>query len=721
MATLGTAIEGKIGPRRLPRGHVAHALITHHPQPEILERRWATESEGVSRGRIALTALFGIAALALVGALFGAGWALLLFGATAGPVVLARLLYRRLEGGDPGETAQPPAHGVVWTGSISSSVRLDYDSGVAEKRYEPPWLVRTLYWIAFQAPFPYASNDDALEAALQRRTIAGLLTRHWFGESLVARAIDVRTDEDGRRSFVTELVRGTVPRDRQRARRMLRRLNGRFLEAGLPTWQVWHRNPRAVGNLIEREDGSYRIIDLESNLVTPFLPPGALVRAIRGARFPAFDDVDVPRLRDYLAEHAEAIEASLGEHDASRLQDATAAYDAAAERWYASERRIASRSLRFAFRLVDVPTWIRGLRRAAKDGEQLGVRFVEAGIESWEAEEKISAEEAAVLRRTVAEPEIAVATRHLGAHLALSVPLRFPLGSIARSLWTLVLRGRAEWSALRGRASARTARRVHSLPVALGGAIPGFGAFAYLLSKPFREQRALGALLLDQSFRKVPFQSYRRLHLGALAIAMARPRARVEQAPRTLAWAGAELRTRARLLRPHAPLVGAVLLVNAAMLAGTAIAYQAFGVPGMLSEPGLLNSADALQLLLAGVLGVLVFRRFWARGVAPSIEEGAGIFLWGAVGLGLIAFAFDDAFGIHESLGGLIEAVAPLPLVNNVDDAITLSYGLVGLGLLFAFRAELRTRSAGCCGPRRCSRWAWRCARRSAACWRGCA
>ena len=481
MATLETAIERKIGPRRVARGRVAHALITHHPRSESLEPRWATESEGMSRGRIVLSALFGIAALAVVGGLFGAGWALLLLGATGGAVLFARLLYRRLEGGDPGETAQPPASGVVWTGSISSSVRLDYDSGVAEKRYEPPWLVRTLYWIAFQAPFPYASNDDALEAALHRRTIAGLLTRHWFGESLVARAIDVRTDEEGRRSFVTELVRGTVPRDRQRARRMLRRLNARFLEAGLPTWQVWHRNPRAVGNLIEREDGSYRIIDLESNLVTPFLPPGALVRAIRGARFPAFDDVDVPRLRGYLAAHAEAIEASLGEHDASRLQDATAAYDAAAERWYASERRIASRTL-----------------------------------------------------------------------------------------------------------------------------------------------------------------------------------------------------------------VGAVLLVNAAMLAGTAIAYQAFGVRGMLSEPGLLNSADALQLLLAGVLGVVVFRRFWARGVAPSIEEGAGIFLWGAVGLGLIAFAFDDAFGIHERLGGLIEAVAPLPLVNNVDDAITLSYGLIGLGLLFAFRDELR-------------------------------
>ena len=36
---------------------------------------------------------------------------------------------------------------------------------------------------------------------------------------------------------------------------MLRRLTARFLDAGLPSWQVGHYNPRALGNLIEREDG----------------------------------------------------------------------------------------------------------------------------------------------------------------------------------------------------------------------------------------------------------------------------------------------------------------------------------------------------------------------------------------------------------------------------------------------------------------------------------
>ena len=87
---------------------------------------------------------------------------------------------------------------------------------------------------------------------------------------------------------------------------------------------------------------------------------------------------------------------------------------------------------------------------------------------------------------------------------------------------------------------------------------------------------------------------------------------------------------------------------------------------------------------------MVAFRRFWARADSPSIEDAAGIFLWGTVGLGLIVFAFDDFLTIHEHLGAFIAALLPVPiLTNNVDDFITLSYGFAGLSLLFAFRGEL--------------------------------
>ena len=76
----------------------------------------------------------------------------------------------------------------------------------------------------------------------------------------------MRREPDGRITFVSELVRGTGPRDVAGARALLAELTERFTESGLPVWQVGSYNPRSIGNLIEREDGKFRIIDLESNL-----------------------------------------------------------------------------------------------------------------------------------------------------------------------------------------------------------------------------------------------------------------------------------------------------------------------------------------------------------------------------------------------------------------------------------------------------------------------
>ncbi len=87
--------------------------------------------------------------------------------------------------------------------SIASVVVLNPSEGTATKVYKPPPLVGILYWIAFQAKFPYTSNVAALEAAAHRRTIASLLTRHRFGKDLVA-AATATICEHGDCSFVTE-------------------------------------------------------------------------------------------------------------------------------------------------------------------------------------------------------------------------------------------------------------------------------------------------------------------------------------------------------------------------------------------------------------------------------------------------------------------------------------------------------------------------------------
>jgi hypothetical protein len=620
---------------------------------------------------------------------------LALWGALATLDVLAVLAMRAVSGTVDAHPPVPANGGVVMTGSIASTVKLDYDLGTAEKSYQPTRFVRALYRLSFQAPFPYADNAAALEAARHRRTVAGLLTKFWFGENMVARALDVRREDGGRYTFVTELIRGTEPKDAQRAKATLRELTARFLEAGLPSWQVGSYNPKAIPNLLEQHDGSYRIIDLESNLVTPVMPPAALIRAIRLGQYPSFDDLDVPRLRGYLAAHHDQIVRSLGEEESAQLFSTAEAYATAQGEWFAGERRIASKMLRFAFLLVDVPTWLRGLRRVtgrmSGGSQEMADRFIHAGIEDWSAEGHLSDGEATELQDALATPEVASVTANLGAHMAMSIPLRFPLGSLARFGWTVVARAKAEWAALRGRKPVSTARQIHTVPVALMGLVPGFGAGAYLLAKPLRAHRALAVIVFDRLLRKVPARLYWRLHVSALMTWFARPAAKSARSIR-LAAALPAARERLAGMKPQWRLVAAVLALNAVTLAAAAVLHHGYDASFALSEFGLVNSLDAVQLLAAGVLGILAFRLFWrAAAGRASAAESAGIFLWGATGVGLIGFAFDDFFGLHEAAGAWITThVGLMPLLtNNVDDFITLGYGVAGLALLAVFRHEL--------------------------------
>ncbi len=65
------------------------------------------------------------------------------------------------------------AHSDV-SGGLASRVLLDRVHGTATKEYRPPLVVKVLYWLAFQAPFPYVRNEPSLQAAKARRTIASL-------------------------------------------------------------------------------------------------------------------------------------------------------------------------------------------------------------------------------------------------------------------------------------------------------------------------------------------------------------------------------------------------------------------------------------------------------------------------------------------------------------------------------------------------------------------
>jgi hypothetical protein len=228
---------------------------------------------------------------------------------------------------------------LIKTGSIASDVYLDPEAGLATKVYRPRWFVRALYWISFQAPFPYLSNEHAFDAARQRRVIAGLLTRAEFGRDVVAQVVDIR--RAGQRvEFVTELVRGSEPTEDETARAFLQDVSDLFARAGLDTWQVWPRNPRSVGNLIQTPSGELMIIDLESSLVFIPLPLSQWWDRFRVARFPSFDDISFPMLRRYLADHEAHLRQALGVDDYALLLEALERCHDAMHEWKDNEPRI---------------------------------------------------------------------------------------------------------------------------------------------------------------------------------------------------------------------------------------------------------------------------------------------------------------------------------------------------------------------------------------------
>ena len=125
-------------------------------------------------------------------------------------------------------------------------------------------------------------------------------------------------DTGGKYEFVTEYVPGEKVENDDVAKEFLRQVSETFSEAGLSVWQVNPNNPHAQSNLIRTPGGDFKIIDLESALVTPFLAKGQRPSALRAGNFPVFDDIDFPRMRNYIATNAGALENSLGSYGLKR-------------------------------------------------------------------------------------------------------------------------------------------------------------------------------------------------------------------------------------------------------------------------------------------------------------------------------------------------------------------------------------------------------------------
>ena len=114
--------------------------------------------------------------------------------------------------------------------------------------------------------------------------------------------------------------------------------------------------------------------------------------------------------------------------------------------------------------------------------------------------------------------EAKIATRHLGAHLVLSVAIAIPVPgarSAARALWTMAFWAKSNIWRLRGPSARPTSNGsdIHTPLVMALALLPGFGSVAYLASRPLRD-KLLIRLVLDQLAWKLPFGLYQRARIG---------------------------------------------------------------------------------------------------------------------------------------------------------------------------------------------------------------
>ncbi len=396
--------------------------------------------------------------------------------------------------------------------SIASEVVLDPAQGTATKVYRPPGIVRALYWLAFQASFPYESNQAALEAADYRRRIASFLTLHRFGKDLVAAATSANCMH-GKCAFVTEFIPGDKVDNDEPTRAFLAQVTETFADAGLGVWQINPKNPHAHTNLIRTASGDLKIIDLESAVVTPIPAPGQWRSAIRRGSIPVFDDIDFERLRLYINRHESSLEAALGKDGLAAFHVAVDKGEHAIRSWKDAEPRIWGKLISGIYRLFNWKAFFHHLSHAMEGAEKAGETVLERGISRWEASNKMTPEDATRLRRVIDSGEARDGLRHLGAHVILSLAIVVPipgLRSAARARWTAA-NSIVYWLArLRRRATGRT--NIHSPLVMVVSLLPAVGAIAYLTSRPLRE-KPLGRVMVDQVAWRLPLRLYKRLNL----------------------------------------------------------------------------------------------------------------------------------------------------------------------------------------------------------------
>ena len=398
--------------------------------------------------------------------------------------------------------------------SIASVVILDPHQGTATKTYKPPWVVRLIYWLAFQAKFPYESNPAALQVAAHRRKIASFLTINRFGKDLVAPVIAIN-QTDGLYSFVTEYVPGPLAENDAAEKDFLQQVSTTFGEAGLSIWQVNPHNPHAHTNLIQTTAGDFKVIDLESAIATPFPGPGQWRSSLKNGSFPVFDDIDFTKLRGYIVDNEASLEASLGSTGMAELWGTVERCERGIHSWKDAEPRIWGRLASLVYRMLDWKAIYRRTGVALAGADRAAEGFLNSGIDRWVEGGRLLPSQASELRTHLSSSEARDALHHLGAHLVITALFRFPLGSAVRFVWTAGFWFGVQYKRLNHRSGGPSGRlsNIHNPVVLMLSLVPGFGAIAYLAARPLRRE-LLVRLVADQISWKLPFGLYRRMGIS---------------------------------------------------------------------------------------------------------------------------------------------------------------------------------------------------------------
>lgn len=390
------------------------------------------------------------------------------------------------------------------------------------KIYNPGFVPRFIYWLAFQAPFGYAHNPLATEAAVHRRNLAAKLTEAWYGRPRVSPAHGYTT-VNGQLAIVGHYTEGEEPCDHSAGRAFLFEIAAKFDEVGLPTWQIDPRQPRSLGNILETPTGEYVIIDLESGLVSPMASPRAWMRAIRRGLVPMYDDVFFDLTRAYVEREEPRLRSERGDAWFEELAELLANAEGMTAAWHASEPRLWSRAITFIESGFGLPGLPARLRKKGEAGRGRADAWIESAIDRWHHEGRLSGDEASQLRQGLLAPGTQAVLPHFGVHLAIGIALRFPFGAITRVIYTTLnlllafvrfLLRRRTWARFRLDLS------IHSPIVILLAALPGFGTFSYLAAGPLWRNHLLGRVVLDAVAEKVPFHLYQRMGIKRI---VARP------------------------------------------------------------------------------------------------------------------------------------------------------------------------------------------------------